>query len=130
MMKMMKERGHNLAVAEAPKPLARTPAMLALRQDILLASDRLYREFVYRRLRENNIPVVSVPEHRHSGGFTTEEFSGEKPTDPHHGNVHFGAAMMTKLLQFANEIHSASQGKDERKIAPIGSIYESLREAT
>lgn len=115
MMKMMKERGYNLAVAEAPKPLVRTAAQFALRQDGLLASDRLYREFVCRRLRENEIPVISVPEHTHSEGFTTDEYSASDPTDPHHGNDLWGAETMTKLLQFADEMHSASQVKDERK---------------
>jgi hypothetical protein len=103
MLQVLKARGYNIAVVEPPKPLARTPTMFAIRPDVLLAVDRIHRDFIARWLNENRISIISVPENTQSEGFTIEEYSSKDP-DPHHGSAKFGAEMLTKVLEYASNV--------------------------
>jgi hypothetical protein len=102
MLTLAKTRVGKLAVVEPPKPLARVLDMYSLRREVLCAADRIYRDFVIRRLSENGIPVISVPGHMVSGGFMKDDYSAKDPMDPHHGNEQFGAEMIMRILEFAN----------------------------
>jgi hypothetical protein len=106
MLRAVKERGYSIAVVEPPKPLSRVPGMWGLRPDILLAADRIYRNFVMRNLGEIGIPVIEVPSHTHERGFTTPKYSAPQP-DPHHGSEMFAAEMMRLILDFG-ATHSTS----------------------
>jgi hypothetical protein len=100
MLRTVKEHGYDIAVVEPPKPLSRVPETRGLRPDVLLAADRIYRDFVKRRLGEIDIPVIEVPSHSHEGGFTIPEYSAPPP-DPHHGSRLFIEEMMRLIVDFA-----------------------------
>jgi hypothetical protein len=118
LLETAKTRVFSLAVVEPPKPLPRVLALYSLRRDVLATVDRIYRDFVVRRLGESGIPVISVPEHMVSDGFTRDEFAARDPTDPHHGNEQFGAEMMMKILEFGQE--ALRRGGGPAATAPIG----------
>ena len=118
LLEAMKRRGFHVAVVEPPKPLARTPAMFALRPDILVAADRLYRDHVMRRLDERDVPVIAAPAHSHADGFTREVYANTTPDDPHHGNLLYGAEMMLRILNFA--IDAIGQPSDRAALARFG----------
>ncbi len=101
LLRAMNRRGFRVAVVEPPKPLARVPVLFSLSRDIVQATDRLYRKYVKAILAENDIVVISVPEHTHVDGFTTEEYSYPVSTDAHHGSFLFRAEMMIRILDFA-----------------------------
>ena len=103
MLEAATPRVFKLAVVEPPKPLLRVVRMYSLRRDVLAAADRIYRDFVTRRLYETGVPVISVPDHMVSEGFTLDEYAPEDPADTHHGNERFGKEMMTRILEFVKE---------------------------
>jgi hypothetical protein len=96
MLKLLNEHGYRLAVLEPPKPLARTPQMSGTPADVIIAADRIHRDFVLRWLNEHDIPAITVPEHTYRDGLTTNEYSHDNPQDMHHGSLQFAKEMLEK----------------------------------
>jgi hypothetical protein len=108
MLKILKARGYHIAVAEPPKPVTRISDILAIDPCVIAEVDRIYRNFVVRWLKENDIPVIFVPEQTYADGFTPEEWAMPAATDGHHGSWKFGAEMMAKIIQFADAFQTAA----------------------
>jgi hypothetical protein len=97
----LKAHGYRVAVVEPPKPLPRASRQLQIRPDVLRAVDDCHRSVVGEMLRAADIDVISVPEHTHADGFTTDEYMSTTPRDIHHGNERFGAEMMDSIVRYA-----------------------------
>ena len=97
MIKRLKAAGFQIVVVEPPRPLLRTPGLLNIKPDILLAADAAHRSYVTRWLEATGIPIVCAPERSHCGGFTLNEYSRPAP-DPHHGNALFGEQAMAAII--------------------------------
>lgn len=97
-------RGHRVAVVEPPKPLYRTPALHSIPAEIIKATDDIYRSTCLAILDRLSVDVITVPDSTHTNGFTTEKFSASDPTDPHHGNIDFGFAMVSKIIDYFKSV--------------------------
>lgn len=99
----LQRAGYRLAVVEAPRPLARTPRMHGVHADVLRVTDQIHRSFIRDRLQSEGIPLIEVPAETHQDGLTTDAYSHESPTDPHHGNQAFGMLMMSRVIAYAEQ---------------------------
>jgi hypothetical protein len=101
LLRRMKESGYMVLVAEAPKPLTRSPAIDGIAAAVVTGVDKVYRSYVSRKLSELGIPIIYVPETTYEDGLTKDEFSATGEGKIHHGNGAFGEMMMKRILQFA-----------------------------
>lgn len=96
-LSLLRDNGFDVRVIEAPRPLARTPALFQIHPDVLRCVDRICRSYVMTRLHEIGVPVIAVPDATVADGFTRDDFSHANPKDPHHGNRAFGRLMMQHI---------------------------------
>ena len=66
----LREKGFDVCVLEAPRPLERAPVMHAIRPDVMVRVDEICRTFIKARLAEIGVWVIGVPEETLIGGLT------------------------------------------------------------
>ncbi|HET6378414.1 MAG TPA: hypothetical protein VFG05_08945 [Methylocella sp.] len=109
MLQKLTARDFKVIVIEPPKPFARLAARLQINPAVIAGVNEMCRSFVMQWLKENNIPVIRVPDHTHSGGFTTPIYESQNPDDPHHGSLQFGVEMLQKIIHYANGTNEDSE---------------------
>jgi hypothetical protein len=106
--------GISLVVIEPPKPLKRSPEMLGIRPDVLIAASHLYRRYVSGLLDERSIPIIRAPDETYDGtGFTKSAYEARDLNDYHHGNALFGSLAMKKIINFAVQVNLKKGGQKQ-----------------
>lgn len=109
MLRALSSRGFNVAVIEPPKPFARLSSRLRINPAVIAGVNEMCRSFVMQWLKENDIPVITVPDHTHADGFTMPIYESQNTEDPHHGSLQFGVEMLQKIIHYANSINENSE---------------------
>ncbi|MBB4301670.1 hypothetical protein GGD81_000687 [Rhodobium orientis] len=90
-----------IVVIEAPLIRRTESTFRGIEEEVLVDTDRRYRDTVRARLAGAGVPVIATPPETNDGRFTKDEFGAEIATDVHHGNRDYVKLAIESVVAFA-----------------------------